>query len=82
YGCNDMAGGVMEWCSDWFDRYYYKTAPNSNPKGPEAPTGTRAIRGGSLFANSAYLLRCSKRSMGKLDERNKAVGFRCAADAK
>ncbi|OHB94412.1 MAG: hypothetical protein A3E19_00635 [Planctomycetes bacterium RIFCSPHIGHO2_12_FULL_52_36] len=82
YGCNDMAGGVMEWCSDWFDRYYYKTSPNSNPKGPEAPTGTRAMRGGSLFANTVYLLRCSKRSMGKPDERNKAVGFRCAADAK
>lgn len=82
YGCHDMAGGVMEWCSDWFDRYYYKTAPNSNPKGPETPTGVRSMRGGSLFANTVYLLRCSKRSLGRPDERNKAVGFRCAADAK
>jgi formylglycine-generating enzyme required for sulfatase activity/predicted RNA-binding Zn-ribbon protein involved in translation (DUF1610 family) len=82
YGCHDMAGGVLEWCNDWFDRHYYKRAPNTNPQGPETPTGQRVMRGGSLFANSAYLLRCSKRSMGRPDERNKAVGLRCAADAK
>ncbi|HHT9153461.1 MAG TPA: SUMF1/EgtB/PvdO family nonheme iron enzyme [Candidatus Hypogeohydataceae bacterium YC40] len=82
YGCNDMAGGVMEWCSDWFDRKYYARAPVNNPKGPETPTSVRSMRGGSLFANSVYLLRCSKRSFGRPDERNKAVGFRCASDAK
>ncbi len=82
FGCHDTAGGVMEWCNDWFDRYYYKRSPTSNPKGPEKSTGVRSMRGGSLFANSAYLLRCTKRSIGRPDERNKAVGFRCAADAK
>ncbi len=82
FGCHDMAGGVIEWCSDWFDRYYYKRGPASNPKGPEKSTGVRSMRGGSLFANSAYLLRCTKRSLGKPDERNKAVGFRTVADAK
>lgn len=80
FGCHDMAGGAMEWCNDWFDRYYYKRGPASNPKGPEKSTGVRSMRGGSLFANSAYLLRCTKRSLGKPDERNKAVGFRCVAD--
>ncbi len=82
YGCGDMAGSIIEWCADWFDRNYYNRATNNNPKGPEAPTGVRVMRGGSLFANSAYLLRCAKRSFGRPDERNKAVGFRCAADAK
>jgi formylglycine-generating enzyme required for sulfatase activity len=82
YGCEDMAGGVIEWCSDWFERKYYSWAPTTNPKGPEKSSGVRAMRGGSLFANSAYLLRCSKRSFGRPDERNKAVGIRCAADAK
>ncbi|MDO8136377.1 MAG: SUMF1/EgtB/PvdO family nonheme iron enzyme [Candidatus Brocadiales bacterium] len=82
YGCYDMAGGVIEWCNDWFDRYYYKRSPNIDPKGPEHDTGVRSMRGGSLFANAVYQLRCSKRSFGNPDERNKAVGFRCAADAK
>lgn len=82
YKCRDMAGGVLEWCSDWFDRYYYKRGPTSNPRGPEKSTGVRSMRGGSLFANSVYQLRCSKRSFGKPDERNKAVGIRCAADVK
>ncbi len=82
YGCYDMAGSVLEWCSDWFDRYYYKRGPTSNPKGPEKSTGVRSMRGGSLFANSVYQLRCTKRSFGRPDERNKAVGFRCVADIK
>lgn len=81
FGCHDMAGSVMEWCSDWFDRYYYKRGPTSNPKGPEKSTGVRSMRGGSLFANSAYLLRCTKRSFARPDERNRAIGFRCVADA-
>ncbi len=81
FGCHDMAGSVIEWCSDWFDRYYYKRGPTSNPKGPQKSTGVRSMRGGSLFANSAYLLRCTKRSLGKPNERNRAVGIRTAADA-
>ncbi|MEE9583875.1 MAG: SUMF1/EgtB/PvdO family nonheme iron enzyme, partial [Candidatus Brocadiales bacterium] len=80
FGCYDMAGGAIEWCSDWFDRYYYKRGPISNPKGPEESTGVRSMRGGSLFANSAYQLRCTKRSYGRPDERNKAVGFRTLAE--
>ena len=31
YGVLDMAENVVEWCSDWYNEDYYKTAPNRNP---------------------------------------------------
>lgn len=34
-GALNMAGNVAEWCMDWFDRYYYRTAPTKNPPGPD-----------------------------------------------
>lgn len=82
YGCYDTVGSVSEWCFDWHHADYYKESPPSNPKGPDVPTGIRTIRGGSLFANNVYQMRCALRWHGKPDERNRSIGFRCAADAK
>ncbi|MBI2560202.1 MAG: SUMF1/EgtB/PvdO family nonheme iron enzyme [Planctomycetes bacterium] len=82
YGCYDTVGSVSEWCFDWYYADYYAESPRSNPKGPEVSTGKRVIRGGSLFANNVYQMRCARRSNGKPGERNRSVGFRCAADAK
>jgi len=82
FGCHDMSGSMSEWCNDWYHPEYYYTSPAKNPKGPLKSTGKRIIKGGSLFAQNVYKMRCAVRMFGEPDDRNKSVGFRCAKDAK
>lgn len=78
YGCYDMAGSVAEWVADWYDPYYYQTAPSNNPKGPQ--TGLRrVIRGGSRYGRG-FLLRTTTRKSELPNVHNQAVGLRCAKD--
>ena len=82
FGCMDMVGSVSEWCNDWYHPEYFQTAPSVNPKGPEANTGLRVVKGGSLFAPNAQQMRCAVRIFAKPEDRNKSIGFRCAKDVK
>ena len=51
FGLYSITGNAWEWCSDWFDAEYHRTACRDNPTGP--PTGTtRVMKGGSLDRKS------------------------------
>jgi formylglycine-generating enzyme required for sulfatase activity len=76
YGCLDMAGGVREWTSDWYQPY----------KGNNIPCDAygekfKVCRGGSHFCDP-YSFRSSHRFYLPTNTNgNNFVGFRCVKDA-
>ena len=75
YGAYDMAGNAYEWCSDWYDRDYYRVSPELNPTGPEAGT-ERVLRGGS-WGDVPSNLRCAYRTRSRPSATWKYTGLRC-----
>lgn len=74
----DMSGNVWEWCSDRFDKNYYKNSPTNNPKGAWAGI-LRVLRGGS-WNNDSGICRVSYRSRYDTYDRSFDIGFRVAQD--
>lgn len=79
YGIHDLAGNVAEWVQDWYDPNYYRSAPLTDPTGPERGA-IKSMRGGS-WLKPAVSLRTSDRDWGTIESRPSGTGFRCAKDA-
>ena len=76
WGLYDICGNVLNWCQDFYDKDYYRTAPLDDPSGPAAGH-ERVVRGGGwLF--SAEWCRSAFRVHNKPDERGIGHGFRLA----
>jgi formylglycine-generating enzyme required for sulfatase activity len=80
WGLYDMHGNVAEWCHDMYDKIYYKSGPEKNPRGPDKGKDY-VLRGGSWKSagdtlRSAYRLAESPGFSDACLARD-AIGFRC-----
>jgi retinol-binding protein 3 len=73
-GIYDMSGNVWEYCTDWYDKEYYRNCPVDNPAGPDNGR-YRVIRGGGFGTGPAWI-RTVTRAAWSPNTRDNQTGFR------
>jgi formylglycine-generating enzyme required for sulfatase activity len=79
YGAHHMLGNVFEWVADWYDPYYYETAPETDPAQMDDSSELRIIRGGG-WATRAGFMHTGWRRIVDPNTTSNTTGFRCARD--
>ena len=83
YGIYSITGNTWEWCADWFDAEFHRTADRTadrhNPAGPSSGIG-RVMKGGSFLCHKSYCnrYRVAARTSNTPDSSASNIGFRCA----
>jgi uncharacterized protein (TIGR02996 family) len=76
FGLYDLHGQVMEWCSDYYERGYYRHSPERDPVGPF--TGQYRVARGGCWYFPASAIRSASRNFFSAHAQDSCVGFRVA----